>query len=193
MSARGKCVSPRARERASLRAMPFALLLVVLVPSTSRAQQSIPRYTIDGGGGSSSGGSFVLAGTAGQPDAGLMTGGSFSLAGGFWFGGAAASGVQSPISAEHLETRLNSIAPNPGRGPFELAFSLARPEVVRMELMDVAGRRVRTLVDEPRIAGHHTVTWNGRDDQGRQLSNGVYLLRFAAGSYLARQKVLVLR
>ena len=177
----------------SASAWPWALLLILLVPAASPAQQSIQRYTIDGGGGASSGGSFVLTGTAGQPDAGLLTGGSFSLAGGFWFGGSAASGVGSPIPVERFETRLLPIAPNPGRGPFALAFSLARPEVVRVELIDVSGRRVRTLVDEPRSAGNHTVSWSGRDDQGRSLTNGIYVVRFTAGSYVAKQKLLVLR
>ena len=41
-------------------------------------------FTIDGGGGTSSGGDFVLSGTAGQPDAGDLTGGDFLLRGGFW-------------------------------------------------------------------------------------------------------------
>ncbi len=40
--------------------------------------------TIDGGGGTSTGGGFELSGTIGQPDAGVMSGGSFVLAGGFW-------------------------------------------------------------------------------------------------------------
>ncbi len=44
----------------------------------------LPWFTFDGGGGRSSGGNLELAGTAGQPDAGVLTGGSFSLSGGFW-------------------------------------------------------------------------------------------------------------
>ncbi|HNO77194.1 MAG TPA: hypothetical protein PKN33_03960 [Phycisphaerae bacterium] len=40
--------------------------------------------TVDSGGGYSAGGEFEIEGTAGQPDAGAMTGGSFALAGGFW-------------------------------------------------------------------------------------------------------------
>ena len=43
-------------------------------------------YTVDGGGGTSSGGSFELSGTAGQPDAGAMGGGSYVLTGGYWEG-----------------------------------------------------------------------------------------------------------
>jgi len=44
-------------------------------------------HTIDGGGGTSTGGGFALSGTIGQPDAGTMSGGSFTLQGGFWAAG----------------------------------------------------------------------------------------------------------
>ncbi len=48
---------------------------------------AIDWYTIDGGGGTSSGGNFTLSGTIGQPDAGpTMSGGNFTLTGGFWVG-----------------------------------------------------------------------------------------------------------
>jgi hypothetical protein len=51
----------------------------------ARAQNySIDWFTIDGGGGTSSGGAYSLSGTIGQPDAGHMSGGSFSIDGGFW-------------------------------------------------------------------------------------------------------------
>jgi hypothetical protein len=45
---------------------------------------SINWFTIDGGGGASSGGAFTVSGTVGQPDAGQMSGGNFTVAGGFW-------------------------------------------------------------------------------------------------------------
>lgn len=48
----------------------------------------IPWFTIDGGGGSSTGGVFALEGTIGQPDAGSMSGGAYTLSGGFWPGAA---------------------------------------------------------------------------------------------------------
>lgn len=43
-------------------------------------------WTVDGGGGVSSGGNFGIQGTAGQPDAGVMSGGNFTVEGGFWGG-----------------------------------------------------------------------------------------------------------
>jgi hypothetical protein len=62
--------------------------------ATASAQLAINWYTIDGGGGTSSGGTFVVSGTIGQPDAGAaMTGGIFTVTGGFW------AGIGSPAPA----------------------------------------------------------------------------------------------
>ena len=63
------------------------MLLVVLFFSAGAAVgYEISWYTVDGGGGTSSGGSYEISGTAGQPDAGAMGGGSYVLTGGYWEG-----------------------------------------------------------------------------------------------------------
>jgi len=67
-------------------------LLAVLVVSAgvlgagvaSAQTYSIDWFSVDGGGGTSSGGPYTLSGTIGQPDAGTMSGGTYSLTGGFW-------------------------------------------------------------------------------------------------------------
>jgi hypothetical protein len=64
----------------------LATILSLAMVATASAQPTIDWYTIDGGGGTSSGGVFTLSGTIGQPDAGVMSGGSFTLTGGFWVG-----------------------------------------------------------------------------------------------------------
>ena len=65
----------------------FAAALV----TSAHAQLSITWSTIDGGGGRSVGGAFVLRGTIGQPDAGVSASGIYQCAGGFWGGSATAS------------------------------------------------------------------------------------------------------
>jgi hypothetical protein len=64
------------------------LLLMIsaclLAAAASAQSYSIDWHTIDGGGGTSTGGVYFVSGTIGQPDAGMMSGGSYSLAGGFW-------------------------------------------------------------------------------------------------------------
>jgi len=68
--------------------------LFLMGAAASHAQTySIDWFTIDGGGGTSSGGNFSVTGTIGQPDAGTLTGGSYSLRGGFW-------GALVPIQVE---------------------------------------------------------------------------------------------
>jgi hypothetical protein len=64
----------------------ISLLFGLLIPAISFAQQySIDWYKIAGGGGTSAGGTYQVSGTIGQPDAsGAMTGGNYSLTGGFW-------------------------------------------------------------------------------------------------------------
>ncbi len=66
----------------------IAVVCLALATTTVQAQlYTIPWYTIDNGGGYSSGGNFELEGTIGQHDAGpVMTGGNFSVRGGFWVG-----------------------------------------------------------------------------------------------------------
>jgi hypothetical protein len=62
------------------------MMTVGLGAASARAQLAVNWYTIDGGGGTSSGGTFVVSGTIGQPDAGSMSGGIFVVNGGFWPG-----------------------------------------------------------------------------------------------------------
>ncbi len=73
----------------------LSIILIVLIVSLSGIALAAGSYdlswwTVDGGGGTSTGGGFTLSGTLGQPDAGTAaTGGEYSLAGGFWHGGVA--------------------------------------------------------------------------------------------------------
>ena len=62
------------------------VLLIVLIGSSANGQYELSWYTIDGGGGTSTGGDYVLSGTIGQPDAGRMSSCEYHLSGGFWLG-----------------------------------------------------------------------------------------------------------
>ncbi len=62
-------------------------ICILLFSLPAVADYDIPRHTIGGGGGRSSGGPYVLTGTIGQPDAAWSSGGQYELLGGFWPGG----------------------------------------------------------------------------------------------------------
>lgn len=71
-------------------ALLCGLLVGGLAWAMSSASYDLSWWTMDGGGATfSSGGSYELGGTIGQPDAGTLSGGDYTLGGGFWVGGAA--------------------------------------------------------------------------------------------------------
>jgi endonuclease/exonuclease/phosphatase family metal-dependent hydrolase len=78
-------------------------------------------------------------------------------------------------------TLLFAPVPNPVTAArATLRFDLARAGRVHLAVYDVRGRHVATLLDEDRGAGRHSLRWNGRDDGGKPLGNGVYFARMAA-------------
>ena len=72
---------------------PSVALLLFAIASSHAQSFAIDWFTIDGGGGTSTGGVFSVSGTIGQPDAGNQSGGNYTLLGGFW---SAVSPVQTP-------------------------------------------------------------------------------------------------
>ena len=64
---------------------------------------------------------------------------------------------------------------------------------VRLEVYNIAGQRVATVVDEYLSAGYHQAVFHGVDDSGRQLASGVYLHRLVAGDYVETRKMLLIK
>ena len=82
--------------------------------------------------------------------------------------------------------------PNPFNPSTVIRFNLSEDSLVRLGIYDTAGRLLRTLVNEYRTAGRHTVIWDGLADDGRALASGVYFYRLeTAGSRQTRQMSLV--
>jgi len=70
--------------------------------------------------------------------------------------------------------------PNPFNPSTTISYQLAKDATVKLDIYDVMGRKVRSLLDGGKSAGCFTVVWNGRDETGRDVSSGTYLYRFAA-------------
>jgi len=100
--------------------LAIALFGVALLAPSARAQStnySISWHTIGGGGGTSSGGNFTVSGTIGQPATSAMSGGSYSLTGGFWSIIATVQTPGAPLMSVTLAGKLATIswpAPAPG-------------------------------------------------------------------------------
>jgi hypothetical protein len=76
---------------------------------------------------------------------------------------------------------LDPVAPNPAHGALRLRFGIPHPTPVRLEVFDVTGQRITTLLDgTPFPAGYHAVVWRGTRPDGSRVPSGVYFCRLAA-------------
>lgn len=82
-------------------------------------------------------------------------------------------------------------SPNPSRAAVSLSFVLARPGQVNLTLLDVRGRRVRSLVAGVHSAGLHRVDWDGRDERGTRVPAGAYRLRLESPGGTVVERTLV--
>lgn len=90
-----------------------------------------------------------------------------------------------PITTSAGATRGTSFAgafPNPVRDRTQFVLSVASERTARLTLLDVGGRRVKTLLDGHLAAGRHAIAWDGRDESGAALPPGLYLARYEDGS-----------
>jgi hypothetical protein len=89
---------------------------------------------------------------------------------------------------------LHAPMPNPFRGTTALRFDVpASGGRVRLVIHDIAGRRVRTLLDGAPEAGTRSVTWEGRDDRGHTLAAGLYLCRMEAPGFSQVRRLMLTR
>ncbi len=98
--------------------------------------------------------------------------------------------VTGPGAPAALE--LAAPAPNPARDFARFTFALPRADVVRLEILDLLGRRVRTLAQGPLAAGRYVRGWDRRDEHHARVAPGVYLVRLeSAGRSIARRVIVL--
>ncbi len=90
-------------------------------------------------------------------------------------------------------TRLVGARPNPFNPTTSIRYELKSRTDVRIQIYDVQGRLVNTLVSESKDAGSYEATWNGVDSNGKAVGSGSYFVRMRSGGYESTNKILMLR
>jgi plastocyanin len=83
--------------------------------------------------------------------------------------------------------------PNPFNAQTRISFNLPEAGLVSLAVYDIAGRSIRTLVNEYRPAGIAAVTWDGRNNNGEQLASGIYFVRMIAGGQSTTHRAVMLK
>ena len=100
--------------------------------------------------------------------------------------------AQSAEPAVPIETTLTA-GPNPFNPTTTLRFALASSEDVRLEIYNVRGERVATLINGTLPAGAHAVRWFGRTETGSRAASGVYFAHLRAGTLQRHAKLLLVQ
>lgn len=102
----------------------------------------------------------------------------------------------SGIDDEHLipvATTLDKNFPNPFNPTTTIRFATKNAGNVKINIYNLKGQLVRSLLNETKEAGFHHVVWNGKDDRGQTVSSGIYLYRMDTNGYSATQKMMLMK
>jgi photosystem II stability/assembly factor-like uncharacterized protein len=91
------------------------------------------------------------------------------------------------------ELRLQQNYPNPFTLETTIGFVLPKTDRVKLEVYNIQGERVRTLINNMLESGYHTANWNGKDDSGRLLGPGYYLYRIETSDFSKTRQLLFLK
>lgn len=103
------------------------------------------------------------------------------------------TGIVDGFAELPIEYGLSQNYPNPFNPTTDINFALPENAHVTLEVFNVLGQKVRTLVNEDMNAGYQSVTWMGDDDQGKNVASGVYLYKLSAGNKTFSKKMLMLK
>ncbi|MDD3563795.1 MAG: choice-of-anchor D domain-containing protein, partial [Candidatus Cloacimonetes bacterium] len=105
--------------------------------------------------------------------------------------------IMMPVANEDelvpiIATALGGNYPNPFNPETTIHYNIKDATNVRLNVYNVKGQLVRSLVNANQAAGAYRVVFNGRDDRGNPLSSGIYLYRFTAGKYSSTRKMMLM-
>lgn len=101
-------------------------------------------------------------------------------------------GVEPRVDAPPQNALLRA-APNPFSSSTRIIFSLSHDGPVKLDIFNVSGQRMASLLDAMMTAGDHEIRWDGRDAAGRSLAAGVYYLRIESPDFRDSRTLIKLR
>jgi predicted CXXCH cytochrome family protein len=103
------------------------------------------------------------------------------------------TGVQLTDPTTPLKFALDQNFPNPFNPSTTISFSVAKKEPVRIQVFDINGQLVNTLLDQEMEAGRYKIVWSGDDRAGNTVASGVYFVKMHATSFESVRKMLMVR
>ena len=113
----------------------------------------------------------------------------------------ATTGASAGNELPAVKTKLYGNYPNPFNPTTTISFSVAQNAMsgsdgssfVNLEVFNIKGQKVKTLVDKILPTGKHSIVWNGTDESGKNVSSGIYFYKFKTDKFNKTKKMLLLK
>ena len=172
------------------------LLLIALSPAWSSAEVTLSQRIITGAAQSGEAGTIRLTGSLGGLIMHPVSGSTLALVQGFWFPGLCYPSGVDEETAREFQFILNQNYPNPFNPRTAITFTVPGSTgtvATRLDLYDVSGRVVKTLVNGSLPPGPHAEVWDGHDNDGRAVATGVYFAHVRSGNHTAIKQLVLLK
>ena len=111
----------------------------------------------------------------------------------FNFGTSDVKEINAPDEIRPTGFSLSQNYPNPFNPTTNFRFTLPKSSHVKIEIFNIVGQRVATVVDGDMKAGLYTADWNGRDESGKTVSSGIYFYRMRADDFSDMKKMVLVK
>jgi len=96
-------------------------------------------------------------------------------------------------SAMHLDYKIHQNYPNPFNPTTQIKYDLPEDALVSINIYDLMGRSIKSLVNSQQTAGYRSIQWNATNNLGEPVSAGMYLYTIQAGEFRQTKKMVLLK
>ncbi|MEO0228011.1 MAG: FlgD immunoglobulin-like domain containing protein [candidate division WOR-3 bacterium] len=181
-----------------VRTICTALIVMAFMVTADAQTYSLWNKVLDDGGTVATSSNYNLKASFAQSTIGVISNSSYTANIGYfgvYWGWYWTTGIeeQESKSAGIVTTFfLAPSSPNPFHSFTKIKYGLARSCALSLKIYNIAGQCVRTLVSAKQNAGDYEISWNGKDDNQRELSQGIYFLRMETDGYTETKKMVLL-
>jgi hypothetical protein len=164
--------------------------------SISFAQYQCNWNVFSNAGGSLSSTNYLSSASVSQTAIGSLTSSNFLAYLGFWYP-SIGTGITEDKKSEitnlnPLVTKLYSAKPNPFNSQTAIRYSLSTRSKVILEIYDISGRIVKTLVNADKTPGIYSINWNCKNNRNQSVASGIYFYKLQASDYESTKKLLLI-
>ena len=102
-------------------------------------------------------------------------------------------GASSGSNVPFLSTELGTNYPNPFNPTTTISFALNETSDVQIDVYNITGQHVKTLINKHLEADNHNIVWNGNDSEGKSVASGVYFYKMKCSNYLSTKKMILMK